>query len=75
MFTMFQPPQLQNHSYTYACDVQAQLVLFYFSIDAVKEHLEAYFLKSRQLIKDDRSLCLLCIQCFEVSFSVQYNSN
>ena len=48
---------------------------YHFSIDVVKDHLEEYFSRSRQLIKDDRSLCLLCIQCFEVSFSIQYSSN
>ena len=50
-------------------------LLFYFSIEGVRQHLESYFLKSRQLIKDDRNLCLLCIQCFEVKnyiFTLSY---
>ena len=40
----------------------------FISTDVVREHLENYFTKSRHLINDDRSLFLLCIQCFEVNY-------
>ena len=42
--------------------------IFHFSTEIVREHLVDYFTRSQQIIKDDRSLCLLCIQCFEVDY-------
>ena len=43
-----------------------------FSSEGVKDHLEAYFAQSQRALKGniDENLCLLCIQCFEVSNSV-----
>ena len=48
--------------------------IFHFSTEIVREHLEDYFTRSQQIIKDDRSLCLLCIQCFEVDYLEIFNN-
>ena len=41
----------------------------HYSSEHVKEYLKDYFGKSRQAFgrQSDQGLCLLCIQCFEVS--------
>ena len=41
------------------------LLITHFSAEEVREHLEYYF-KQSQVVEDDHSLCLLCIQCLEV---------
>ena len=42
------------------------LLVTHFSPEEVREHLEEYFRRSQQIVEDDHSLCLLCIQCLEV---------
>ena len=41
------------------------LLVTHFSAEEVREHLDYYF-KQSQVVEDDHSLCLLCIQCLEV---------
>uniref|UniRef100_A0A1X7TWB5 RZ-type domain-containing protein n=1 Tax=Amphimedon queenslandica TaxID=400682 RepID=A0A1X7TWB5_AMPQE len=49
-----------------------QLLLEY-NTDQVKEHLIDYFSRAKQLIRNDRGLCLLCVQCLEDAIYKQHH--
>ena len=64
--------QGQKLDYMPWCPYEPSPLLFC-STEKVKEYLEYYFYKSQQAFTDkevDQNLCLLCIQCFEVSNSM-----